>query len=68
MGNVLGYLRKVVGDYTFRKSSCPLNGCTRVLRLECGHEVSRKGSQPVPKRAHCLECDRAALSDRLVEP
>lgn len=30
------------------------------LTLECGHELWRKASQGVPKRARCVECERFA--------
>lgn len=29
------------------------------LKLACGHEVTRKASQGIPKRARCAECERA---------
>jgi len=29
------------------------------LTLECGHEQHRKASQGVPKRARCIECEKA---------
>lgn len=57
-----GLMRKVVDDYCYRKASCPVNGATRVLKLECGHEIARKASQPVPKRAHCPDCENLELS------
>lgn len=52
-------LKKVVSDRTYRLPSCPRNGCGRELTLECGHTIRRKGSQPVPKRAHCPDCENA---------
>jgi hypothetical protein len=27
-----------------------------LLMLECGHEIRRKTSYPMPRRAHCREC------------
>jgi hypothetical protein len=27
-----------------------------LLKLECGHELQRKASEGVPRRAHCREC------------
>lgn len=29
-----------------------------MLVLECGHELGRKLSQPIPKTAFCESCDR----------
>lgn len=57
-----GSLKRVVADRTFRRPSSPENGCTRELILECGHNVFRKASRPVPKRAHCPDCENAELS------
>ena len=26
--------------------------------MDCGHEIARKASIPLPKKAHCYWCDR----------
>jgi len=45
---VTGYKR-----YRFYKA----HGDTIVIKLECGHEVGRKASQGVPKKAVCRQCE-----------
>lgn len=37
---------------------------TVALFLECGHELHRKASAGVPKRAHCRECEKAARAPK----
>lgn len=57
MRYLLGPMRDVVGTELFRAHQCNRNALgTRILRLECGHQTSQKGSRPVPKRAHCPNC------------
>lgn len=56
------FLRRVVSDRTFQRPSSPESGLTRELILSCGHKLYRKASRPVPKRAHCSECQNAERS------
>ena len=32
-------------------------GRRKVWLLECGHEIIRKASTPVPRRTHCPKCE-----------
>lgn len=43
-------LVKNVRYYGFRRGSA-------MLTLNCGHEVHRKQSQGIPKRARCRQCE-----------
>ena len=48
-------LHKVIKVDSYRYFKA--HGDTLVLTLDCGHEVSRKASQGVPKRAVCPRCE-----------
>lgn len=49
-------MRKVKKVRRFRADHTPAGGGTNVLNLECGHDLYRKASIPVPERAWCKEC------------
>lgn len=51
--------REVVGSDTDSPTNNPHPGypCTLWLHLSCGHEVRRKMSQGVPRRAACPICE-----------
>lgn len=50
-------LKKVLG-FQFSQSPYAYPGCGRnIWKLECGHERVEKTSVPIPKRAHCRDCD-----------
>ena len=52
----LGPMRKVVDvERLCTIYNRPGEGC-HCLKLECGHEIYRKTSIPVPARAHCRNC------------
>ena len=44
---------KKVTDYAEMKAS---TGYSVILTLECGHQVGRKASQGIPKKARCPLC------------
>jgi len=50
--------RKVVKveRYSPTNNPHPSYPCSLMLYLECGHQVGRKASQGVPKRARCFQC------------
>jgi len=48
--------RKVVDSERYWPASAPRGAFARILKLECGHELHRKGSQGVPKKSRCIEC------------
>lgn len=48
-------LHKVIKVESYRYYKA--HGDTLVLTLDCGHEVSRKASAGVPKRAVCPRCE-----------
>ncbi|KKL11731.1 hypothetical protein LCGC14_2542820 [marine sediment metagenome] len=47
--------RKVIKYHSDRYYKA--HGDTIVLTLECGHEIARKASQGVPKKAVCRPCE-----------
>jgi hypothetical protein len=50
-------IRRLVTSVRFYEPQFAPQGTGRnVLTLECGHEITRKASIPVPKRAVCDEC------------
>jgi len=50
--------RKVVESYFSQSKYCKPGHGSTVLKLECGHEIARKASIRIPKKAHCYWCDR----------
>lgn len=50
--------RKVVGHARYRFHSA--HGDTLILKLECGHEVGRKGAQGIPAKVACNQCEHSA--------
>lgn len=48
--------REVVETTEYRHRNAPFGSSTRVLKLACGHEMRRKGSQRVPERVRCTLC------------
>ena len=59
--------RKVIGyeRYSPTNNPYPLYPCSLVIKLECGHELHRKMSEGVPKKAACWECERQRESEAL---
>jgi hypothetical protein len=51
---------KVTGYEEFRDRSCARGAYSYFLKLACGHQVKRKGSCPVPHKAHCPFCPAPA--------
>ncbi len=47
---------KVVASVDYTTKHHPRGTSSRMLQLECGHYLRRKGSQPIPKHAHCGNC------------
>lgn len=53
--------KEVITFRPYRHASTPRYAVgSNILVLECGHEIRRKDSQGVPKRAHCFRCHQAA--------
>jgi hypothetical protein len=50
--------RKVLNYERYYPKSAPAGGSAVILKLECGHTNSRKGSVRIPWKAKCRECDR----------
>ena len=48
--------RKVIKTHYYRYYKA--HGDSIILTLECGHEVSRKASQGVPKKVICPRCEQ----------
>lgn len=51
--------RKVISyeSYSHTNNPHPLYPCSLFIKLECGHELRRKSSEGVPKKAACWECE-----------
>ena len=58
--------RQVVGYETYSPTNNPHPhyDCSRILKLECGHELHRKVAIPIPSRAVCWECESLMEVDK----
>lgn len=54
--NRFGPTRKIIGRREFRTVNHPPGSYSVELTLECGHKITRKGSQEPYVSAHCRKC------------